>query len=84
MFYNIVQIGAYVGNDDVHKIIVNEPSVNALLIEPVPWYFDKLKQNHFMCLKSLLERLEVKWVPKCLANESEEVPSCTNFLMSLK
>ena len=46
MFYNIVQIGAYVGNDDVHKIIVNEPSVNALLIEPVPWYFDKLKQNY--------------------------------------
>lgn len=46
MFYNIVQIGAYVGNDDVYKIIINEPSVNALLIEPVPWYFDKLKQNY--------------------------------------
>ena len=46
MFYNIVQIGAYVGNDDVYKIIVNEPNINALLIEPVPWYFDKLKQNY--------------------------------------
>jgi FkbM family methyltransferase len=35
-----------VGNDDIHNIIVNEPSVSALLVEPVPWFFDKLKQNY--------------------------------------
>lgn len=46
MFYHIVQIGAYVGMDDVHDILSKENSINALLIEPVPWYFEKLKTNY--------------------------------------
>lgn len=44
--YDIVQIGAHIGNDDVYKIIVNEPNISALLIEPVPWFFNKLKYNY--------------------------------------
>lgn len=46
MFLNILQIGAFTGNDDVHDIIRNEPQINALLIEPVPWNFDILKRNY--------------------------------------
>jgi len=46
MFFNIVQIGAYIGKDEVHEIIKNESGLTALLIEPVPWNFEKLKQNY--------------------------------------
>lgn len=46
MFYSIVQIGAFTGMDDVHHILLKETNVNALLIEPVPWYFEKLKKNY--------------------------------------
>lgn len=46
MFYNIVQIGAFVGNDDVHNILVNETDATALLVEPVEYYLNKLKENY--------------------------------------
>lgn len=46
MFFNIVQIGAFIGNDKIHKILKNKVDANALLIEPVPWNFEKLKNNY--------------------------------------
>lgn len=46
MFFNIVQIGAFVGNDKVYNILKDELNANALLIEPVPWNFEKLKNNY--------------------------------------
>lgn len=46
MFYNIVQIGAFVGNDDVYNILINETDATALLVEPVEYYFNKLKENY--------------------------------------
>ena len=57
MFYSIVQIGAYVGNDDIHDILHKEPNAKALLIEPVPWYFEKLKENY----KSIINPQRIKF-----------------------
>jgi len=57
MVYDIVQIGAYIGNDDVHNILKNELNASALLIEPVPWYFEKLKQNY----KSIINPQRIKF-----------------------
>lgn len=47
MFYNIVQIGAFTGNDDVYKMLTEQPQCNAILVEPVPWFFDILKRNYW-------------------------------------
>lgn len=46
MFFNIVQIGAFNGNDKVHNILEKEITANAILIEPVPWIFEELKNNY--------------------------------------
>lgn len=46
MFYNIVQIGAFVGKDEVHDILTKETNATAILIEPVPWFYDKLMENY--------------------------------------
>lgn len=46
MFFNIVQIGAFIGTDKIHDILKKESEANALLIEPVPWNFEKLKNNY--------------------------------------
>lgn len=46
MFLNILQIGAFTGNDKIHEILKNEITANALLIEPVPWNFELLKNNY--------------------------------------
>ena len=46
MFFNIVQIGAFSGNDKVYDILKKEITANALLIEPVPWVFEELKNNY--------------------------------------
>jgi FkbM family methyltransferase len=47
MFYSIVQIGAFIGNDDVYKMLMEQPQCNAILVEPVPWFFDTLKRNYW-------------------------------------
>lgn len=46
MFLNILQIGAFTGNDKIHQILKNEITANALLIEPVAWNFELLKNNY--------------------------------------
>ncbi len=46
MFFNIVQIGAFNGNDKVYDILKKEITAKALLIEPVPWIFEELKNNY--------------------------------------
>lgn len=43
---NIFQIGAYIGNDDIHMMLNEDINRTALLIEPVPWFFKKLKANY--------------------------------------
>lgn len=46
MFLNILQVGAFRGDDKIHKILKNEITASALLIEPVPWNFNLLKNNY--------------------------------------
>lgn len=46
MFLNILQVGAFTGNDKIHQILKNEITASALLIEPVPWNFELLKNNY--------------------------------------
>lgn len=43
---NIFQIGAYTGNDDIHAMLNENINRTAILIEPVPWFFNKLKTNY--------------------------------------
>ena len=56
MFYSIVQIGSFIGNDDVYKMLTEQPQCNAILVEPVPWFFDTLKRNYWG-IKTLEEEI---------------------------
>jgi FkbM family methyltransferase len=46
MKIDILQIGSYIGKDDIHKILEKETSCSAILVEPVPWFYKKLIKNY--------------------------------------
>ena len=47
MKVNALQIGSHVGSNRQDKLFSNVSSDDKLiLIEPVPWFFEKLKENY--------------------------------------
>lgn len=46
MNIDILQIGAFIGKDDVQKILETETYCTAILVEPVPWFYEQLIKNY--------------------------------------